>query len=200
MSFLKKLFGRAPSEKTRLSLFRGLFSSTISYIVSVSESPRKANEILKDMGREAAEMLFQKYIEVGNPQGDLESISRDFNFAYKTFIGKEFDDIWIFVSKKQRQCEVHFRIYENPTSKHLKSPDPRIKIDNFMTGVMEWSFQLLQDDLNAQEISGEEVKCKAAGDEYCEFKFTLQWNEEATIPLKDRKTGTKILKGKKEPH
>lgn len=200
MSFLRKLLGRKPKEDTKLFLFRGLFSSTISYIVSASESPSEANQILKNMGREAAEMLFQKYLEVGEIHANLEKIPYDFNYAYKTFAGEEFDDIWSLVPEGKQLCEIHFRIYDNPTSKNLKSPNPEIKVDNFMAGVMEWSFQLLKEDLNVQEVSSDEIKCQAAGDDYCEYKVSFKWEEGVELPLTARDQGVKVIKGSIDPH
>lgn len=153
------------------------------------------------MGREAGKLLFQKYLEVGEFHEELEKIPENYDFAYDVFVGVDFDDIWYVIPESREYFEVHFRIYDNPTSKRISSPNPEIKVDNFMAGVIEWISQLLEDDLNTEKITCNEIECKAAGDDYCEYVLKFEWAQEmAHKTLKKFDIGTHTVKESKTPH
>jgi|GEM_PF-1585531 len=191
---------RFVAEKINVVTLRAMVAGIIALQLSSGKTPKEIAQYLKDLGRLMGEWIYRHYLEIGKASLTIADWGKDFNLGFKFFTGKEFDDIWYEVSDDGKYVELHMRIYNNPTSKGLQSPSREIKIDSWVAGIFEWIEQMRMEEWGAEELTVDEIKCRAAGDPYCEFVFKVRLRDEgAEKVLRILKPGTTIIKGSKKP-
>lgn len=188
------------AEKVNAVTVRAMIASIIAHQLSLGKKPREITAYLKEIGKLMGEWIYRHYLQIGEASKSIADWGENFNIGFKFFTGEEFDDIWYEVSGDGKYVELHMRVYDNPVSRGIQVPSKEIMADAWVAGIWEWIEQMRMKDWDAEEITVDEVKCKATGDPYCEFVFKVKLREEgARRLLEELKPGTTIIKGSKNP-
>jgi len=200
MGFKGWIAWRFIAEKINVIALRAMVASIVALQLSSGRTPKEIMQYLKELGRLMGEWIYRHYLEIGKASSTVADWGKDFNLGFKFFTGKEFDDIWYEVSSDGKHVELHMRIYDNPASRGLQAPSREVKIDSWVAGIFEWIEQMRMEEWDAEELTVDEIKCRAAGDSYCEFVFKVRLKDKgAERVLQVLKPGTTIVKGSKEP-
>ena len=200
MGFKGRIAWRFVAEKINVIALRAMVASIIAIQLSSGRTPQEITQYLKNLGRLMGEWIYRHYLEIGKASSTIADWGKNFNLGFKFFTGKEFDDIWYEVSSDGKHVELHMRIYDNPASRGLQSPSREVKIDSWVAGIFEWIEQMRMEEWGAEELTVDEIKCRAAGDPYCEFVFKVRLGDKgAKGVLHVLKPGTTIVKGSKKP-
>jgi len=196
--FLVSLFWKIGIEKVNVSAYQSILIGFITYLLEEDKSPQEINEILKKVGAAGVEKQIMEYTERKPFPKDLSEFAKAADLWIKMYAGKYFDKIYMDISEDGRKISIHWILKDNILSKGIDSPNLNIKMDSYIAGIIEGAAIVGADYMEEtkkgyESIKCDEIRCRATGDEHCEFVLEVRLEDEATKIVREKYKERRIV-------
>ncbi|MHA1595903.1 MAG: V4R domain-containing protein [Candidatus Baldrarchaeia archaeon] len=159
-------------DKINVYGYTAALQAFVTYLMGSGLAAEEVVSTLKEFGRKIADALYDEFMShvkvAPHTVTDLERMLNDFlNFI----VGQIFDDI--SSERSDQRIVVRCRLRECKLCLDLESPSPDIPMCTMFAGAVERICEKIAKNLGMSRAKCDEVKCRAAGGDACEFVLEL---------------------------